>query len=104
MTNIEVLQGSLIGSFTDVQLNAVLVKQGLDPSAEYKAENERKIDFATASLLFTLSTMAESVKELDYAITNRSSTDLLAMIKAIYAKWGVRNPYANDKIKGSRPW
>ena len=104
MTNLEILKGSINGDFTDAQLQASLIKQGLKPTDTYVIKNEVKIDFCWAALLFSSIGTLKSTRELDYAVEAQSIDDIMKAIKAIYDKWGLPNPYANNKVRGSKIW
>lgn len=104
MTNLEVFRGSISGSFTDEQLSALLVKVGLEPTAIYTIENQKQIDLATIETIIFLMGTSQSVRELDYQITQRSFADLRGLLDILYAKWGMENPYLRNKVKGMNVW
>ena len=104
MTNLEVLKGSVSGSFTDEQLSVLLVKVGLEPTAVYTIENQKQIDLATIETIIFLMGTSESVRELDYQITQRSFADLKGLLDLLCNKWGVKNPTLRDKVKGVSVW
>lgn len=104
MTNLEVLKGSISASFTDEQLSALLVKVGLEPTENYTIENQKQIDLATIESIIILMGTSESVRELDYQVTQRSFNDLMGLLNVLYAKWGLKNPYIANRVKGVSVW
>lgn len=104
MTNLEVLKGSVSGNFTDEQLSVLLVKVGLEPNEIYTSENQKAIDLATIETIIFLMGTSQSVRELDYQVTQRSYSDLLALINTLYAKWGLKNPYLRNKVNAPKVW
>lgn len=104
MTNLEVLKGSVSGGFTDLQLNTYLVKVGLEPTDVYVTENQKKIDLATIETIIYLMGTSQSVRELDYQITQRSFADLMGLLNMLYLKWGIPNPYLQNKVTGKAIW
>ena len=104
MTNLEVLKGSISASFTDEKLSALLVKVGLEPTAVYTIENQKQIDLATIESIIFLMGTSESVRELDYQVTQRSFNDLMGLLNILYAKWGLKNPYIANRVKGVSVW
>lgn len=104
MTNLEVLKGSVSGGFTDLQLSTYLVKVGLEPTNVYVTENEKKIDLATIETIIYLMGTSQSVRELDYQITYRSNAEYQMLINKLYAKWGIPNPYLQNKVTGKAIW
>ena len=104
MTNLEVLKASVSGNYTDVQLEVALTKRGLVSTDTYDVKNERRIDLACASLLFFSISYIKLVSELDYSVTAQSVDDIMKAITALYGKWGLKNPYLDNKIKGSNAW
>lgn len=104
MTNLEVLKGSISASFTDEQLSALLVKVGLEPTENYTIENQKQIDLATIESIIILMGTSESVRELDYQVTQRSFNDLMGLLNVLYAKWGKPNPYLRNKVTSKKVW
>lgn len=104
MTNLEVLRGSVSGNFTDNQLSVLLVKVGLDPTEIYTVENQKKIDLATIETIIFLMGTSESVRELDYQITQRSFADLKGLLSLLYKKWGLKDPTLNNKVTAPKVW
>lgn len=104
MTNLEVLKGSVSGGFTDVQLGTYLVKVGLEPTQEYTTENQKGIDLATIETIIYLMGTSESVRELDYQVTQRSFSDLLGLLNLLYKKWGLKNPYLQNIVTSPNVW
>lgn len=104
MTNLEVLKGSISGGFTDTQLSAWLVKVGLEPNDIYTSENQKEIDLATIESIIFLMSTSQSVRELDYQITQRSFADMKGLLNLLYIKWGLKNPYLNNNVTGKSPW
>lgn len=104
MTNLEVLKGSISASFTDEKLSALLVKVGLEPTEIYTIENQKQIDLATIESIIILMGTSESVRELDYQVTQRSFNDLMGLLNILYAKWGLKNPYIANRVKGVSVW
>lgn len=104
MTNLEAFKGILVGTFTDEQLKVYLINNGLDPNATYEKENAKALDFAKIDSLLLLVGVSQSVRELDYQITERSIADLKDLIGIIYDKWGVKNPLLKNKVKGVNRW
>lgn len=104
MTNLEVLKGSISASFTDEKLSALLVKVGLEPTGIYTIENQKQIDLATIESIIILMGTSESVRELDYQVTQRSFNDLMGLLNILYAKWGLKNPYIANRVKGVSVW
>lgn len=104
MTNLEVLKGSISASFTDEKLSALLVKVGLEPTEIYTIENQKQIDLATIESIIFLMGTSESVRELDYQVTQRSFNDLMGLLNILYAKWGLKNPYIANRVKGVSVW
>lgn len=104
MTNLEVLKGSISGGFTDLQLSTYLVKVGLEPTDVYITENQKKIDLATIETIIYLMGTSQSVRELDYQITQRSFADLMGLLNLLYMKWGILNPYLQNKVTGKAIW
>lgn len=104
MTNLEVLRGSISGNFTDAQLSALLVKEGLEPNEIYTIENKNKIDLATIETIIFLMGTSESVRELDYQITQRSFNDLLGLLNLLYRKIGKPNPFLQNKVTAKPVW
>lgn len=104
MTNLEVLKGSVSGNFTDEQLSVLLVKVGLEPNEIYTSENQKAIDLATIETIIFLMGTSQSVRELDYQVTQRSYSDLLGLINTLYAKWGLKNPYLRNKVTSPKVW
>ena len=80
MTNLEVLKGNISGNFTDSQLTAMLVKVGLEPTDVYNSENEKKIDLARIETIVFLMGTSQSVRELDYQVTQRSFDELKGLL------------------------
>lgn len=104
MTNLEAFKGILVGTFTDEQLKVYLINNGLDPNATYVKENAKALDFAKIDSLLLLVGVSQSVRELDYQVTERSIADLKDLIGIIYDKWGVKNPLLKNKVKGVNRW
>lgn len=104
MTNLEVLKGSISASFTDNQLSVLLVKIGLEPTQIYTIENQKKIDLATIEAIIYLMSTSQSVRELDYQVTQRTFDELQGLINVLYAKWGLKNPYLRNNVNGKPIW
>lgn len=104
MTNLEVLKGNISGNFTDSQLTAMLVKVGLEPTDVYNSENEKKIDLARIETIVFLMGTSQSVRELDYQVTQRSFNELKGLLDILYAKWGIENPFLRNKVRGRSVW
>lgn len=104
MTNLEAFKGILVGTFTDEQLKVYLINNGLNPNDTYVKENAKALDFAKIDSLLLLVSSTQSVRELDYQITERSIADLKDLIGIIYDKWGVKNPLLKNKVKGVNRW
>lgn len=104
MTNLEVLKGSTSGGFTDIQLSTYLVKVGLEPTQVYVTENQKAIDLATIETIIFLMGTSQSVRELDYQVTQRSFSDLMGLLNVLYMKWGIQNPYLRNNVTGKAIW
>lgn len=104
MTNLEVLKGSISGGFTNEQLSTYLVKVGLEPTEIYTTDNQKQIDLATIETIIFLMGTSQSVRELDYQVTQRSFTDLMGLLNVLYAKWGIQNPYLRNNVTGKAIW
>lgn len=104
MTNLEAFKGILVGTFTDEQLKVYLINNGLGPNETYVKENAKALDFAKIDSLLLLVGVSQSVRELDYQITERSVADLKDLIGIIYDKWRVKNPLLKNKVKGVSRW
>lgn len=104
MTNLEVLKGSISGGFTNEQLSTYLVKVGLEPTSIYTTDNQKAIDLATIETIIFLMGTSQSVRELDYQITQRSFTDLMGLLNLLYMKWGIQNPYLRNNVTGKAIW
>lgn len=104
MTNLEVLKGNISGNFTDSQLTDMLVKVGLEPMDVYNSDNEKKIDLARIETIIFLMGTSQSVRELDYQITQRSFDELKGLLDILYAKWGIENPFLRNKVRSRSVW
>lgn len=104
MTNLEAFKTILEGTFSDSQLELWLINNNLNPSDTYVKENARLLDMAKIDSILLLVSTEQSVRELDYQITNRSVEDLLALIGALYAKWGMKNPLEKNKVRNANVW
>lgn len=104
MTNLEVLKGSISGGFTNEQLSTYLVKVGLEPTSIYTTDNQKAIDLATIETIIFLMGTSQSVRELDYQVTQRSFTDLMGLLNLLYMKWGIQNPYLRNNVTGKAIW
>lgn len=104
MTNLEAFKGILEGAFTDAQLTIFLVNNGLNPTDEYVKENKKFLILAKIDSLLLLVNSTQSVRELDYQITERSTKDLLDLIGALYSEIGVKNKLIANKIRGRKVW
>ncbi len=99
MTNLEALRESsaIFANIPDGKLYFQLARQNLAPAEDYNPENDKQIDLATAGLLLFVATQPQSVKELDYQITNVSASDLLAIRSGILSKYGIADEMNPDK-------
>ena len=104
MTNLEVLKGSISGGFTNEQLSTYLVKVGLEPTEIYTTDNQKAIDLATIETIIFLMGTSQSVRELDYQVTQRSFADLMGLLNLLYMKWGIQNPYLRNNVTGKAIW
>lgn len=104
MTNLEVLKGSISGGFTNEQLSTYLVKVGLEPTEIYTTDNQKQIDLATIETIIFLMGTSQSVRELDYQVTQRSFSDLIGLLNLLYMKWGIQNPYLRNNVTGKAIW
>lgn len=104
MTNLEAFKAILEGTFTDDQLKIWLINNSLNPDDTYVKKNARLLDMAKIDSILLLISTEQSVRELDYLVTNRSVADLLDLIGALYAKWGMKNPLEKNKVRSANVW
>lgn len=104
MTNLEGLKGSILVSLPDSNFIASLAKVGLNPTDEYETKNAKLLDMAQIELIGSMFTMAQSVRELDYQITNASFDALKALRLILLGKWGLPDPLLLNKVKGISVW
>lgn len=99
MTNREALQAQIQLRVPPVTLDLNLVKNGVDPDAEFKpldTENVRGIDLALAGLILFICLSPKSIKELDFAITQQDVKDLLALRSGLLKKHGVDDEMSQE--------
>lgn len=92
MTNREALQAKIGQRVKAASIDLVLLENGLNPLEEYSPtiENNRKsLELAQAELLFLLCTSPDSVKELDFHLTQRDIDKLLKLRSILLKRWGV---------------
>lgn len=104
MTNLEAFKEILIGTFTENQMRIFLINSGINPEDEYIKSNEKALKLAKIDSLMLLINATQSVRELDYQITERSASDLRDIIGMIYADLGMKNPLEKNKIRGRKVW
>lgn len=99
MTNREALQAQIQLRVPPVTLDLNLVKNGVEPDAEFKPDNTdnvRGIDLALAGLILFICLSPKSIKELDFMITNQEVKDLLAFRAGILKRYGVDDEMSQD--------
>jgi hypothetical protein len=92
MTNQEALQAELSVRVKSDTIELNLIKQKLEPDAEYDPEdtdNVRGVDLALAGIILFISIAPKSIKELDFAITQQEVKDLLLVRAGILERYGV---------------
>lgn len=109
MTNLEALrlQSTIIKSIPDDVLEFQLSSNDLTGSGTYEKDNLKSIELSFAGLLLFVATQPQSVKELDYQITNVSAGDLLAIRSGILRKYGIpdnMSPFRDNITNATNLW
>lgn len=89
-TTREVLQSKIGQSVPQATLDTALAERGLNPADEYvpSDETQRKaMDLSHADILLYVCTLPQSVKELDYQLTQHDIDGLLRLRTGLLAKW-----------------
>ncbi|MBE8712541.1 DUF6706 family protein [Sphingobacterium hungaricum] len=99
MTNRKALLSKVNFPVKPDTVTTVLLEQNINPEEEYTPQNEESrkgIDLALAALIFVVALSPESVKELDFQLTQRSIDGLLKLRRAILKKWGMPDEMEED--------
>lgn len=104
MTNLEVLQSRIGQSLPINTLESNLISQGLNPTENYDPKNNKTIDLALIDCIAFIMTLPQSVKELDYQLTQQSIDGLMTLISYICSKWDIDNPTIKNKVKSPSVW
>lgn len=104
MTNIEVIKSRVAQPIPSITLENALINQELNPSDQYDTRNNKSIDIALIDCLFYLCTNPQSVKELDYSITQHTIDDWLKLISFLCSKHNLPDPTIKNKVRNGNAW
>lgn len=99
MTNREALLSKINIPVKPGSVTTVLLEQNIIPDEEYTPQNEESrkgVDLALAALIFVVALSPDSVKELDYLLTQRSIDGLLKLRKGLLKRWGMPDEMEED--------
>lgn len=101
MTNREALQAQIAQSVPQATIELKLAEQGLNPADDYiptDEANRKGIDLALAGIILYICLSPESVKELDYQLTQRDIEGLMRLRGTLLSKWDEPDPYGVAQI------
>lgn len=99
MTSREALLSKVNFPVKPGSVTTVLLEQGINSEEDYTPEIEESrkgIDLALAALIFVVALSPESVKELDYQLTQRSIDGLLKLRRGLLKRWGMPDEMEED--------
>lgn len=103
MTNKEAVKALIGFDIPDSVLEARAELLGIDLSANYDPTKSKVIARFSANLLFYVAQQPQSIREIDWAITNYSLKDLLALRSAILQEAGISDSIGKPTIR-ARVW
>lgn len=104
MTNREAVKGMIGFPIPDSVLDARAGLVGIDLNIEYNPRDSKIIARFSANLLLYVAQSPESIREIDWQITNRSVDDLMKLRKYILADNGIVDTLLQPKINSKAWW
>lgn len=90
MTNAEALQSKFSQNVPQATIDLALAERGLNPAGDYNPviEDQRKaMDLSQADVILYFCTLPQSVKELDYQLTQHDIDSWLRLRSGLLDKW-----------------
>ncbi len=103
MTNKEAVKAFIGFNIPDEVIEAQAQLIGLDLTAEYDKKDRKKIVYFTANLLLYVAQTPQTIREIDWSITNRSVEEIMSIRKYLLASNGIKDTLLQPKIS-SKPW
>lgn len=99
MTNLEMLQasGGLNYPIDDATYRSELIKNGLDPDAEFDSVNQRAFDLSIADLALTLIFSVKKIMDDGYSLELQDVASLWSLRRYWRNRWGLPDDTPDDK-------